>query len=154
MDAPNPTYLDSRLFSHHDTLWVNLYLDNVRSTEVDGLTMHAVLADFDNNPVGDKLLTWGKDPVTDRLYVLTDGEPATIECYRDGYLPKLCMYPGSYDHITGVISRDSEEADIYLQSINAPVTSPTVTSSSAVTGPKRCALTTSQLELSSVTKVK
>jgi hypothetical protein len=59
--------------------------------------------------------------------VLTDGEPATIECYRDGYLPKLCMYPGSYDHITGVISRDSEEADIYLQSINAPVTSPTVT---------------------------
>ena len=127
MDAPNPTYLDSRLFSHHDTLWVNLYLDNVRSTEVDGLTMHAVLADFDNNPVGDKLLTWGKDPVTDRLYVLTDGEPATIECYRDGYLPKLCMYPGSYDHITGVISRDSEEADIYLQSINAPVTSPTVT---------------------------
>ena len=38
MDAPNPTYLDSRLFSHHDTLWVNLYLDNVRSTKTEGLT--------------------------------------------------------------------------------------------------------------------
>lgn len=126
-DAPNPTYLDSRLFSHHDTLWVNLYLDKVRSTEVDGLTMHAVLADYDNNPKGDNLLTWGKDPKTNRLYVLTDGEPATIECYRDGYLPKLCMYPGSYDHITGIISRESEEVDIYLESITAPITSPTVT---------------------------
>ena len=129
LDAPNPTYLDSRLFSHHDTLWVSLYLDNVPSTNVDGLTMHAVRANFDNEPTGDQLLTWGKDPVTDRLYVLTDGEPCTIECYRDGYLPKLCMYPGSYDHITGIISRESEEADIYLESIDAPITSPTVTSS-------------------------
>ena len=127
LDAPNPTYLDSRLFSHHDTLWVNLYLDKVRSTKTEGLTMHAVRADFDNNPVGDKLLTWGKDPKTDRLYVLTDGEPATIECYSDGFLPKLCMYPGSYDHITGIISGESEEVDIYLEPIAAPITSPTVT---------------------------
>ena len=112
LDAPNPTYLDSRLFSHHDTLWVNLYLDNTLSNEVEGLTMHAVLADFDNNPVGEKLLTWGLDPVSQRLYVLTDGEPCTIECYRDGFLPKLYMYPGSYDHVTGIISGDREEADI------------------------------------------
>ena len=33
LDAPNPTYLDSRLFSYHDTLWVNLYLDNKPSIE-------------------------------------------------------------------------------------------------------------------------
>ena len=128
LDAPNPTYLDSRLFSHHDTLWVNLYFNNVRSTDIDGLTMHAVRADFDNTPVGEQCLTWGKDPVTGRLYVLTDGEPATIECYHDGFLPKLCLYPGSYDHITGIISRESEEVDIYLESIAAPITSPTVTS--------------------------
>lgn len=129
LDAPNPTYLDSRLFSHHDTLWVNLYLDNIPSKEAEGLTMHAVLADLDNNPIGDKLLTWGKDPVSGRLYVLTDGEPCTIECYRDGYLPKLCFYPGSYHHKTGIISKESEEADIYLESIPAPIKSPTVTSS-------------------------
>ena len=129
LDAPNPTYLDSRLFSHHDTLWVNLYLDKQPSNDIDGLTMHAVLADYDNNPVPDaKLLGWGKDPVSNRLYILTDGEPCTIECYRDGYLPKLCMYPGSYDHITGIISRESEEVDIFLESIKAPITSPTVTS--------------------------
>jgi len=129
LDSPNPTYLDSRLFSHHDTLWVNLYLDNIPSNEAKGLTMHAVLADFENNPIGDKLLTWGKDPVSGRLYVLTDGEPCTIECYRDGYLPKLCLYPGSYHHVTGIISKESEEADIHLESISAPVTSPRVTSS-------------------------
>ena len=127
LDAPNPTYLDSRLFSHHDTLWVNLYLDNALKNEAEGLTMHAVLADFDNNPVGDKLLTWGLDPVSQRLYVLTDGEPCTIECYRDGFLPKLYMYPGSYDHVTGIISGDREEADIFLESIDAPVNSPRVT---------------------------
>ena len=127
LDAPNPTYLDSRLFSYHDTLWVNLYLDNIPSNEAQGLTMHAVRADKDNTPIGDKLLEWGKDPVSGRLYVLTDGEPATIECYRDGYLPKLCLYPGSYDHVTGIISRESEEADIYLEPIPAPITSPTVT---------------------------
>ena len=129
LDAPNPTYLDSRLFSYHDTLWVNLYLDNMPSNEALGLTMHAVRADKDNTPVGDRLLEWGRDPVSGRLYVLTDGEPATIECYRDGYLPKLCLYPGSYDHMTGIISRESEEADIYLEPIPAPITSPTVTSS-------------------------
>ncbi|MBP3788621.1 MAG: hypothetical protein J6I52_03285 [Prevotella sp.] len=56
LDAPNPTYIDSRLFSHHDTLWVNLFLDNIPSNDAEGLTMHAVLADKDNNPVGDKLL--------------------------------------------------------------------------------------------------
>ena len=49
LDAPNPTYLDSRLFSHHDTLWVNLYQDNKRSTEKDGLTIHAIRTDTDNN---------------------------------------------------------------------------------------------------------
>jgi len=128
LDAPNPTYLDSRLFSHHDTLWVNLYQDKVPSNDIDGLTMNAVLADFDNNPIGDKLLGWGKDPVSKRLYVLTDGEPCTIECYRNGYLPKLSMYPGSYDHRTGIISKESEEIDIFLESIPAPITSPTVTS--------------------------
>ena len=127
LDAPNPTYLDSRLFSHHDTLWVNLYLDNVLTNEANGLTMHAVLADFDNNPVGENLLTWGQDPVSNRLYVLTDGEPCTIECYRDGFLPKLYMYPGSYNHVTGIISGDREEADIFLESIDAPVNSPRVT---------------------------
>ena len=63
LDAPNPTYLDSRLFSHHDTLWVNLYLDNVPSNEAEGLTMHAILADNENYPTGDKLLTWDVDPV-------------------------------------------------------------------------------------------
>lgn len=129
LDAPNPTYLDSRLFSHHDTLWVNLYLDNKPSDDIEGLTMHAVLADTENEPIGDKLLTWGKDPVSNRLYVLTDGEPCTIECYRNGFLPKLCLYPGSYDHKTGIISGESEEVDIYLESISAPITSPTVTSS-------------------------
>ena len=128
LDAPNPTYLDSRLFSHHDTLWVNLYLDNIPSHDANGLTMNAVLADFDNNPTGDHLLTWGKDPLTQRLYILTDGEPCTIECYRDGYLPKLTMYPGSYDHMTGVISGQSEEVDIYLEPLAAPITSPTATS--------------------------
>ena len=129
LDAPNPTYLDSRLFSHHDTLWVSLFLDNQPSNDVEGLTIHAVRADFDNTPVGEQCLTWGKDPVSGRLYVLTDGEPATIECYHDGFLPKLCLYPGSYDHITGIISRESEEVDIYLEPIDAPITSPRVTSS-------------------------
>ena len=128
LDAPNPTYIDSRLFSHHDTLWVNLYLNNIPSHEAEGLTMHAVLADFDNTPIGEKLLEWGKDPVSGRLYVLTDGEPCTIECYRDGYLPKLLLYPGSYDHVTGIIQGNREEADIYLEPIEKPITSPTVTS--------------------------
>ena len=128
LDAPNPTYIDTRLFSHHDTLWVSLYLNNIPSFEAEGLTMHAVLADFDNNPIGEKLLKWDKDPVSGRLYVLTDGEPCTIECYRDGYLPKLLLYPGSYDHVTGIIEGDREEADIYLEPIDAPVTSPKVSS--------------------------
>lgn len=129
LDAPNPTYIDSRLFSHHDTLWVSLYLNNIPSFETEGLTMNAVLADFDNKPIddSDKLLEWGKDPVSGRLYVLTDGEPCTIECYRDGYLPKLLLYPGSYNHKTGIIEGDREEADIYLEPISAPITSPTVT---------------------------
>ena len=127
LDAPNPTYIDTRLFSHHDTLWVNLYLNNIPSTEAEGLTMHPILADYDNYPISDQLMTWGKDPVSGRLYILTDGEPCTIECYRDGYLPKLTMYPGSYDHTTGIISRESEEIDIHLEPISAPVTSPTVT---------------------------
>lgn len=128
LDAPNPTYLDSRLFSHHDTLWVNLFLDNKPYNDITGLTMHAVLADKKNKPIGEKLLDWGKDPESERLYILTDGEPCTIECYRDGYLPALCLYPGSYDHDTGIISRESEEVDIFLQSIESPITSPTVTS--------------------------
>ena len=129
LEAPNPTYLDSRLFSYHDTLWVNLYLDNEPSIETNGLTMHAVRADTINKPIGDHLLKWDLDPMSNRLYVLTDGEPATIECYRDGYLPKLCMYPGSYNHNTGIIDSDREEVDIFLESIPEPVTSPKVTSS-------------------------
>ena len=127
LDAPNPTYIDTRLFSHHDTLWVNLYLDNIPSNDAEGLTMHPILADYDNYPISDQLMTWGKDPVSGRLYILTDGEPCTIECYRDGYLPKLTMYPGSYDHTTGIIEGNREEADIFLESIPAPVTSPKVT---------------------------
>lgn len=129
LEAPNPTYLDSRLFSYHDTLWVNLYLDNEPSIETNGLTMHAVRADTINKPIGDHLLKWNLDPMSNRLYVLTDGEPATIECYRDGYLPKLCMYPGSYNHNTGIIDSDREEVDIFLESIPEPVTSPKVASS-------------------------
>ena len=128
LDAPNPTYLDSRLFSHHDTLWVNLYLDNVASTDPDGLTMHAVRSDFENNFVGEECLKWGLDPVSKRFYVLTDGEPCIIECYRNDYLPKLCIYPGSYDHTTGIIEGDIEEVDLYLEPISAPVTKPTTTS--------------------------
>ena len=128
LEAPNPTYLDSRLFSYHDTLWVRLFRDNEPSIETEGLTMHAVQADTTNMP-GDRLLKWGLDSVSKRLYVLTDGEPATIECYRDGYLPKLCMYPGSYNHKTGIIDSETEVADIYLESISEPVTSPRVTSS-------------------------
>ena len=128
LEAPNPTYLDSRLFSYHDTLWVRLFRDNEPSIETEGLTMHAVQADTTNMP-GHRLLKWGLDSVSKRLYVLTDGEPATIECYRDGYLPKLCMYPGSYNHKTGIIDSETEVADIYLESISEPVTSPKVTSS-------------------------
>ena len=129
LEAPNPTYLDSRLFSYHDTLWVRLFLDNKPSFEMEGLTMHAIRADTINTPIGKQLLVWDKDPVSGRLYVLTDGEPATIECYRDGYLPKLCMYPGSYNHKTGIIDSETEVVDIYLESIPEPVTSPKVTSS-------------------------
>ena len=129
LEAPNPTYLDSRLFSYHDTLWVHLYCDNEPYAQKDGLIMHAVRADTINTPIGEQLLDWGLDPMTGRLYVLTDGEPATIECYRDGFLPKLCMYPGSYNHATGIIDSDREEVDIFLESISEPVTSPRVTSS-------------------------
>ena len=129
LEAPNPTYLDSRLFSYHDTLWVHLYCDNEPYFDTDGLIMHAVRADTINTPIGKQLLKWDKDPMTGRLYVLTEGEPTTIECYRDGYLPKLCMYPGSYNHVTGIIDSDREEVDIFLESISEPVTSPRVTSS-------------------------
>ena len=127
LDAPNPTYLDSRLFSHHDTLWVNLYQDNKRSTEKDGLTIHAIRTDTDNNFIGNQLLEWGLDPVSNRLYVLTDGEPCLIECYRDKFLPKLSIYPGSYNHLTGIIEGDREEIDIFLES-SEPVTSPKTSS--------------------------
>ena len=129
MEAPNPTYLDSRLFSYHDTLWVSLFRDNEPSIETDGLTIHAVSADTTNMPTDERLLEWGLDSKTHRLYVLTEGEPATIECYREGYLPKLCLYPGSYNHVTGIIDSDREEAEIFLESIPEPVTSPKVTSS-------------------------
>ena len=127
LDAPNPTYLDSRLFSHHDTLWVNLYQDNKRSTEKDGLTIHAIRTDTDNKFIGNQLLEWGLDPVSNRLYVLTDGEPCLIECYRDKFLPKLSIYPGSYNHLTGIIEGDREEIDIFLES-SEPVTSPKTSS--------------------------
>lgn len=129
LEAPNPTYLDSRLFSYHDTLWVHLFCDNEPYYDTDDLTMHAVRSDTINKPIGEELLKWGKDPMTGRLYVLTEGEPATIECYRDGFLPKLCLYPGSYNHATGIIDSDREEVDIFLESIPEPVTSPKVTSS-------------------------
>ena len=127
LDAPNPTYLDSRLFSHHDTLWVNLYLDNTPSDSIEGLTMHALRSDTDNKIIGNQLLDWGKDPVSNRLYVLTDGEPCLIECYRDKYLPKLSIYPGSYNHATGIIEGDREEIEIHLESSD-PVTSPKTSS--------------------------
>lgn len=123
LDAPNPTYLDSRLFSHHDTLWVNLYVDNIRSNKKDGLTMHAIRTNTDNEFISNKLLEWGFDPVSNRFYVLTDGEPCIIECYRDKTLPKLCIYPGSYHHVTGIIEGDREEVDIFLES-SEPVTKP------------------------------
>ena len=123
LDAPNPTYLDSRLFSHHDTLWVNLYVDNIRSDQKEGLTMHAIRTDTHNTFINNKLLEWDLDPVSNRLYVLTDGEPCIIECYRDKTLPKLCIYPGSYHHVTGIIEGDREEVDIFLES-SEPVTKP------------------------------
>jgi hypothetical protein len=129
LEAPNPTYLDSRLFSYHDTLWVHLFCDNEPYYDTEDLTMNAVRSDTINTPIGEELLKWGKDPMTGRLYVLTEGEPATIECYRDGFLPKLCLYPGSYNHATGIIDSDREEVDIFLESIPEPVTSPKVTSS-------------------------
>ena len=129
LEAPNPTYLDSRLFSYHDTLWVHLFCDNEPYYDTEDLTIHAVRSDTINTPIGEELLKWGKDPMTGRLYVLTEGEPATIECYRDGFLPKLCLYPGSYNHATGIIDSDREEVDIFLESIPEPVTSPKVTSS-------------------------
>ncbi len=122
MDAPNPSYLDSRLFSHHDTLWVNLYQGNIPTTDIEGLTINAVQSDFEGTPLDKGLLQWGKDELTGRLYILTAGEPCEIETYRKGYVPTLTYYPGSYEHETGIISKKTEVVNVFLEELKESLT--------------------------------
>ena len=118
LEAPNPSYLDTRLFAPHDTLWVNLFLDGnpVRSTT--DLVINTTLLNQDRTPKNNVNMPWGM--INGRFYVVTYGDPCAIEAYMKGYAPKVVYSRGAYNPQTGWLYTDEGDMNIYLESTRMP----------------------------------
>ncbi len=118
LEAPNPTYLDSRLFAPHDTLWLNIFFEGNELTNKTNLVINTCQTDFDRNATSEEDMPWGmKD---DRFYVVTEGNPCAIEAYIKGYAPKIIYYRGAYNQKTGWVYDDHECLNIYLDDTRMP----------------------------------
>ena len=120
LEAPNPSYLDTRLFAPHDTLWINVFRDGNIVSDSQDLVMNISLTDFDRNAKDNESMPWGQRG--DRFFVVCNGEPCAIEAYTKGYAPTIAYYRGAFDPTTGWLYDDDEEVNIYLSTVPMPET--------------------------------
>ncbi|MBO5627335.1 MAG: hypothetical protein J5953_16325 [Prevotella sp.] len=118
LEAPNPSYLDTRKFAPHDTLWLNIYNNNVPVKDKSNLVMNVTLLNQDKTPKNDERVTWGQKD--DRFYVVNFGEPCAIEAYMKGFAPTVTYYRGAYDPATGWLYPDEGDTNIFLTSTRMP----------------------------------
>ena len=118
LEAPNPSYLDTRLFAPHDTLWLNVVREGKIITDSRDLVMNISLVNQDGTAKGTESMPWGQKD--DRFFVVCYGEPCAIEAYTKGYAPTITYYRGAYDPSTGWLYDDDEDVVINLSTTRMP----------------------------------
>ena len=118
LEAPNPSYLDTRLFAPHDTLWVNVFFNGQPLKNITNLVMNVTLLNQDKTPKSDERVSWGQKD--GRFYVVSYGDPCAIEAYIKGYAPKVVYSRGAYDPTTGWLYPDEGDMSIFLESTRMP----------------------------------
>ena len=118
LEAPNPSYLDTRLFAPHDTLWVNVFYDSKPVKDKTNLVMNVTLINQDGTPKNNASMPWGQK--NGRFFVITYGDPCAIEAYMKGYAPKVVYSRGAYDPLTGWLYPDDGDMSIFLESTRMP----------------------------------
>ena len=119
LEAPNPSYLDTRLFAPHDTLWLHVFKDNVPLTNAKDLVMNISLLNLDGTIKDCDRVPWGQKD-DGRFFAVTNGEPCVIESYLKGYAPRVTHCRGAYNPTTGWLYEESQDLDIYLDSNTMP----------------------------------
>ena len=114
LEAPNPSYLDTRLFAPHDSLWLNVFKDNIQLTEAKDLVINVSLLNLDGTVKESGRIPWGQKG--DRFFVVNCGDPCVIETYIKGYVPKVTHCRGAYNPTTGWLYEDEHAINIYLES--------------------------------------
>ena len=120
LEAPNPSYLDTRLFAPHDTLWLNVFNDGMPVKSKTNLVINITLLNQDGTPKNNDPVTWGQK--NGRFFVVNYGEPCVIEAYMKGFAPKVISCRGAYDPQTGWLFPDEGDTSIFLESTRMPET--------------------------------
>lgn len=119
LEAPNPSYLDTRLFAPHDTLWLNVYYNGRRLIDGSDLVINVSLVNPDGTAKDNVSRPWGQKE-DGRFFTVNNGEPCVIEAYVKGYMPKVIRCRGAYNPTTGWVYDEEQEADIYLDNTLMP----------------------------------
>ena len=118
LEAPNPSYLDTRLFAPHDTLWVNVFFNGQPLKNTTNLMMNVTLLNQDGTPKNNVSMPWGQK--NGRFFVVSYGDPCAIEAYIKGYAPKVVYSRGAYNPQTGWLYSDDGDMNINLESTRMP----------------------------------
>lgn len=114
LEAPNPSYLDTRLFAPHDTLWLHVFKDNIPLTNAEDLVINVSLLNQDGTIKENDRAPWGQKD-DGRFFAITNGEPCVIESYLKGYAPRVTHCSGAFNPTTGWLYQESQDLDIYLK---------------------------------------
>lgn len=118
LEAPNPSYLDTRMFAPHDTLWLSVFRDGKEMAEDKDLVMNVTLINSDRTAKDNKPMPWGYK--NGHYYAVNNGEPCVIEAYIKGYAPKVTFFRGAFDPKTGWLYPEEGETNIYLETTRMP----------------------------------
>ena len=118
LEAPNPSYLDTRMFAPHDTLWINVFRGDKVVTDATNLVINTSLTNYDGTAKDNVSMPWGQKD--GHFFVVTNGEPCAIEAYTKGYAPTIAYYRGAFDPNTGWLYEQNEDVNIYLSTTPMP----------------------------------
>ncbi len=118
LEAPNPSYLDTRMFAPHDTLWVNVYKDGSQLEDGKDLVMNINLLNEDGTAKNNVSMPWGQKD--GQFYVVNNGDPCVIEAYVKGFAPKVAYFRGAFDPATGWLYPNDGDTNIFLESTRMP----------------------------------
>ena len=119
LESPNPSYLDTRMFAPHDTLWLHVFKDNIPLTNAKDLVMNISLLNQDGTIKDNDRVPWEQKD-DGQFFAITNGEPCVIESYLKGYAPRVTHCRGAFNPTTGWLYEESQDLDIYLDSNRMP----------------------------------